>query len=198
MYRAITLKAMREGVPMDDSKKLVAVAKKASIRLVGPPEKQKVFLDGKNVTQAIREPELTRNVFHVAQEAGIRREMVKKQRSMGKDGGAVMEGRDIGTKVFPKADYKFYFEADEALRAKRRLRELVAAGKAASFQKVFKDLKVRDNSDYKRKEGPLRKAKDAFVIDTTPLTIEETADKMLAIIQSNSLDGRRLKAHRGW
>jgi len=198
MYRAVTLKAMLNKISFEEKGKLLAIAKKASIRLAGKdPAKQKVFLDGKNVTTAIREPELTKNVFYVAQEPLIRREMVKKQRIMGKVGGAVMEGRDIGTKVFPDADYKFYFTATDELRALRRLKELAAVGKHLTHQEVLKDIRKRDQTDYKRKEGPLKRAKDAILIDTTPLTIDETVDRILAVIGSKPLKRRKLASHYG-
>ena len=183
MYRAVTLKAMRLGIPFENIKKLIAVAKKCRIELTTSAKgEQKVFLDGKDVSKAIREPELTEKVFHVAQEAGIRRAMVKKQKAMGKKRGAVMEGRDIGTVVFPDADYKFYFEARPGIRAKRRFRDLAKAGKKMAIKKVLKDLKVRDKSDYERKEGPLKRAKDAILIDTSLLTIDQTVDKILDLI----------------
>ncbi len=185
MYRAVTLKAMQENIPLQDKKRLVQVAKKAKIELIGTdPLKQKVRLDGKDVSKKIRTPELTKNVFHVAQEPLIRREMVKKQRAMGLKRGAVMEGRDIGTKVFPNADYKFYFEANETIRAERRQRELIASGQNVSLERVLIDQRKRDATDYNRKEGPLKAAKDAIVIDTSSLTIDETLDKILPIIRS--------------
>jgi len=188
MYRAVTLKAMREGVSFQDKKGLVGMAKKANIKFTGTdPDKQKVFLDGKDVTKAIREPELTRNVFHIAQEPRARRELVKKQQELGRKLGGVMEGRDIGTVVFPEADYKFYFEASTEIRAKRRQRELAAAGKHLSMKEVLLDIQKRDKTDYDRKEGPLRRAKDALLIDTTGLTIDATVDRMMALVQSNSL-----------
>ena len=193
MYRAVTLKAMRQNISFDDKKGLIRIAKNCCIRLAGKdPVKQKVYLDGKDVTNLIREPELTMNVFYIAQEPLIRREMVKKQRAMGKKGGAVMEGRDIGTKVFPDADYKFYFTASDELRARRRQRELEGAGRHLSLKVVLKDILKRDETDYNRKEGPLKQAKDAIVIDTTPLTIEATVDKILAIISFKPLKRRKL------
>ncbi len=185
MYRALTLKAMKEGARFEDKRALVGLLKKAKIELIGSdPFKQRIQLDGKDVTTEIRSPELTKNVFHVAQEPVIRREMVKKQRRMGLNNGAVMEGRDIGTKVFPDADYKFYFEANDQIRAKRRYRELIAAGQNISLTDVLRDQKKRDSTDYNRKEGPLKVAKDAIIIDTSSLTIDETVDRILAIIKS--------------
>lgn len=183
MYRAATLKALRAGINLKDTKALIQVARKSVIRFEeGRAKKQRVFLDGKDVTKEIRLPELTKNVFYVAQQPAIRREMVKKQRALGKQNGAVMEGRDIGTVVFPNADYKFFLDADPTVRANRRHKELVEAGKAATIGQVFKELKARDASDRSRKEGPLKLAKDAVRIDTTSLTIQETVDRILTTV----------------
>ncbi len=192
MYRAATLKAMRAGVDLKNTRELIKIAKSASIRFKeGGGGKQRVFLDGKNVTQAIRRPELTKNIFYVAQEPIIRREMVKKQRALGSKSGAVMEGRDIGTVVFPKADYKFFLDADPTLRAMRRYKELLALGKKATLEEVSKDLKTRDATDINRKEGPLRPAKDAVRIDTTSLTIQETVDRILDTVKQ--AEGRHVR-----
>jgi len=183
MYRAVTLKAIRDGIALDDRRGLAGAARRARIRLAGAdPLKQRVFLDGKDVTKAIREPELTKLVFHAAQEPLVRRELVKKQRALGKSRGGVMEGRDIGTVVLPDADHKFYFEANPDIRALRRQKELAAAGKKATLAQVKKDILIRDATDTNRKEGPLRRAKDAVRIDTSALTIEATIDKILEII----------------
>ena len=113
----------------------------------------------------------------------IRREMVRKQKAMGRKDGAVMEGRDIGTVVFPKADYKFYFEAHPDVRARRRFRDLAKTGKTMPIRKVLEDIKFRDKTDYERKEGPLKRAKDAILIDTSSLTIDQTVDKILQFIR---------------
>lgn len=194
MYRAVTLRAIRDGVDLKNTPKLVDSAKKAKIEFSGTdPALQRVFLDGKDVTEAIREPELTKNVFYVAQEPLIRREMVKKQKALGEKNGGVMEGRDIGTMVFPSADFKFFFEADDTIRAKRRHRELIQAGQKADLETVAQDIKRRDKTDTDRKEGPLRQAKDALTIDTSELTIDETVDKILAVIESKSLKARPLR-----
>lgn len=183
MYRACTLKAMLEGVDLADTRALILAAKRARIRLAGnDPLKQQVYLDGKNVTRAIRQPELTRNVFHVAQEPMIRRHLVRLQQKMGRQSGGVMEGRDIGTVVFPRADLKLFFEANDAIRAKRRLRELAAAGKKATLREVLRDIRRRDKTDLERKEGPLKKAKDAISIDTSDLTIDQTVDIIVKLL----------------
>lgn len=194
MYRVLTLKAMEEGVSFEDISSLVKLSKKADIRFQGDyPSLQRVFLDGKDVTGVIRQPEITKNVFHVAQEPLIRREMVKKQKALGQRKGAVMEGRDIGTMVFPDADFKFYFEANPEIRAKRRHRELVQAGRQTELNVVAEDIRKRDETDTNRKEGPLRKAKDAHVINTSLLTIDETVDKILSVIGSKSLKVKLLR-----
>ncbi len=183
MYRAVTLEAMQHGVSFIDKRELIKLAKRCRIRLTTSPKgEQKVFLDGKDVTKAIREPELTQNVHHVASEPAIRHELVRKQRQMGLKHGAVMEGRDIGTVVFPKADFKFFFKADDAIRARRRVRDLARQGTKASAKKVLEDIKARDKTDSQRKEGPLKRAKDAIVIDTSSLTIDATVDKILQLI----------------
>lgn len=204
MYRAVTLKAMKENILFSDKKCLAGIAKKIRIEFKNvearslrpgrgnPAPTQRVFMDGKDVTKEIRTPELTKNVFYVAQEPLIRREMVKKQRVMGLKKGAVMEGRDIGTKVFPDADFKFYFEANQRIRAIRRRRELLAAGQKISLKQVLVDQNNRDATDYNRREGPLKVAKDAIVMDTSSLTIDETVDKILAIIQSRQKVKKRV------
>lgn len=187
MYRATTLKAMRQGIDLKNTKGLIAISKKVSIHFKDKRSKQHVFLDGEDVTRAIRQPELTKNVFCVAQVPQIRQEMVKKQRALGRGHGAVMEGRDIGTVVFPTADYKFFLDADPNVRARRRYKELIETGKHISLRAVFEDLKKRDRSDIERKTGPLKQAKDAHRVDTTPLTINEVVDRILAIVGRPSI-----------
>ncbi|MBI4432483.1 MAG: (d)CMP kinase [Candidatus Omnitrophica bacterium] len=198
MYRAVTLKALSEKVSLKDKKALVATASRAQIHFEGKHGKvMKVILDGKNVSSAIRVPELTNKVFYVARIPEVRRELVKKQRRLAARHGAVMEGRDIGTVVFPKADYKFFFVAKKELRAQRRRKELESAGHRASLIRVLKEMEARDRSDRTRKEGPLKRAKDAYLIDTTPLTISQTVDRILQIIASNPLNAKPLYRKSG-
>lgn len=182
MYRAVTLEAMRKKISFKDKKKLTRIAKKASIRFANSRGHQKVYLNGEDVTKAIREPELTKNVVFIAREASIRREMVKKQRLLGQKEGAVMDGRDIGSVVFPRADFKFYFDADVQTRVKRRWRDLKASGKPMDIKQVEKEIRARDLSDFKRKTGALKVALGARVLDTTGLTIAQTADRILLFI----------------
>ena len=182
MYRALTLKAMRRGVNLDDEDALVSLAKSTKI---GLEEKDKlyVFLDGEDVSLAIRTPDVTANVKYIARVPGVRHEMVALQRSIGqKHGGAILEGRDIGTVVFPNANYKFYLDASPEERAKRRCKELIEAGQKASVDGVKKDILTRDNSDMKRSVGALKKSDDAISIDTTSLSIDGVAEKILSYI----------------
>ncbi len=186
MYRAVTWKALRERIDFADVPALVRVAKKINIILHDDAEgRQTVKIGRYDITRDIRLPELTNKVVYVAREPLIRREMVKKQREMGKKRGAVMEGRDIGTVVFPKANFKFYLEGAAAVRAKRRYLELVKAGKKADIKEVLRDLIRRDKSDKTRKEGPLKRAKDAILLDTTSLTIEGVVDKILSTVRKS-------------
>lgn len=182
MYRALTLKAMREGINLEDEDALVSLAKSA---MIGLEEKDKlhVFLDGEDVSLAIRIPDVTANVKYIACVPGVRREMVALQRSIGqKHGGAVLEGRDIGTVVFPNADYKFYLDASPEERAKRRCKELIESGQKASEISVKEDILTRDDSDMKRSMGALKKADDAIFVDTTGLSIEGVTEKILSHI----------------
>jgi cytidylate kinase len=179
MYRAVTLKAMRKGVSLTDVPALARIARTIRIRFAG---RDRVFMDGHDVTRAIRTPELTQNVVFIAREPLIRRQMVKKQRAMGRTHGAVMEGRDIGSVVFPKARYKFYFDATPRLRALRRYRELVASGKRVRLEQIYREIEQRDVSDRRRKAGALKVARGARVIDTTGLTIPATVDRILGIL----------------
>ena len=181
MYRALTLKATRKGFDLHDEKSLVELAKTTKIEL---EEKSKlhVFLDGEDVSIPIRTPEVTADVKYIARIPGVRHEMVALQRSIGSKQGAVLEGRDIGTVVFPNANYKFYLDASPEERAKRRLEDLVELGQKANVEEVKKDIIARDESDMKRSVGALKKAEGAVVIDTTDLSIDEVVDKLLAYI----------------
>ena len=182
MYRALTLKAMRQGLDLEDEDALVSLARSTEIGLE-EKDKLRVFLDGEDVSLAIRTPDVTANVKYVARVPGVRHEMVALQRSIGEShGGAVLEGRDIGTVVFPKADYKFYLDASPEERAKRRCKELIESGEAASVEGVKEDILTRDDSDMKRSVGALKKCDDAVFIDTTGLSIDGVTEKVLSYI----------------
>lgn len=176
MYRALTLKAMNNGVKMDDESSLIALSKNIKIDLKNNPEGLKVYLDKKDVSAQIRTPEVTNNVFYVARIAGVRQEMVKMQREIAKNTDVVLEGRDIGTVVFPDAKYKFYVDASFDERVRRRYKDFIKNNPNTSIEDVAKDLKERDNKDFTRKVAPLKKADDAVFVDTTDMTIDEVVD----------------------
>lgn len=184
MYRALTLKALRSKADLIDEAKLGELARTTEIELKQSDGSLKVYLDGKDVTDQIRTPEVTNNVKYIARTKAVRECMVAKQRKLGEQGGAVMEGRDIGTVVLPNADRKFYIDASFDIRVARRYEELKQKGSVVTEEEVKKDLKVRDESDFNRAIGPLKKAADAIVIDTTDLTIEGVIDKILSLIKA--------------
>lgn len=183
MYRALTLKAMRQNIDLSNEGMLTALARSSTIEL-GSGETAKVFLDGEDVTGLIRSPELTNNIKYVARVPGVRDEMVKLQRKVGSSGRSVLEGRDIGTVVFPDAKYKFYLDADVRERALRRYKELIVKGEKVDLSAIERDVLVRDESDFKREHGPLKKAEGAIVVDTTNLTIEQVVEKIVSYIKT--------------
>lgn len=184
MYRALTLKAMRQGADIfENENALIKLARSTKIDMKEEDKALKVFLDGEDVAALIRTPELTNNVKYIARVPGVRKEMVRMQRSIGENRGAVLEGRDIGTVVFPDADYKFYLDADEKERVKRRYKELIALGQKVDLEEMRKDVSTRDESDMKRSVGALKKAEDAVVIDTTELSIDQAVEKILTYIR---------------
>jgi cytidylate kinase len=183
MYRALTLKAMRLKLDLQDARALTELARSTKIDLAGESGALKVYLDGEDVSAPIRTPELTNNVKYIARVPGVRGEMVALQRAIGRKCGAVLEGRDIGTVVFPDAKFKFYLDADVEERSRRRHRELIEANQAVSLDDIKKDVVMRDESDMKRDVGALKKAPDAVVIDTTRLTIDEVVGKLLSYIK---------------
>lgn len=183
MYRAVTLVAMERKIDLTAGKKLAAIAVRLPLRFGKLKDgKQKVWIGRRDITRAIRTPELTAQVHHAASDPLVRAELVRLQRRVARIGGGVIEGRDIGTVVFPDTPYKFYLDADVRLRSRRRYNELVAAGVKTTYAAVLKDQKIRDHRDANRKASPLRRAKDAILVDTTGLTIPDTADKIQDLI----------------
>jgi cytidylate kinase len=176
MYRAVTLKALRENIPVDDDKKVSKLAEAISLEFKKNSSKTIIYMDGEDVSDKIRSPQIDRNISPVAANSHIRSIMVKKQREMGRDGAVVMDGRDIGTVVFPAAELKIFMEASVEERAQRRLKELEQKGIEMDFNKVAADIEYRDQQDKSRNFGPLKKANDAVKIDTTRLSVEEQID----------------------
>ncbi len=176
MYRAITLKVVEEKIPLEAIDRIQALAEKTSIRLERRNGQQRVFLDDRDVTEAIRSPEVTKHVSLISSYPQVRTVMVREQRRMAEAGGVVLEGRDIGTVVLPNADLKIYMTADVVERARRRKRELEQAGVGVDEEALRAEIEERDRRDSTRATSPLRKAPDAIVLDTSHLTVEQQVD----------------------
>jgi cytidylate kinase len=182
MYRAVTVRAMREGLDLSDQAAVEAVAGQARIEFPAGRAGQ-VLLDGTDVSEAIRTPEVSRLVSaHVASYPGVRRVLVQRQREMGAAGGVVMEGRDITTVVFPGAEIKVFLFAGQEARAARRFAELEQKGKPQPYAELLRDLKRRDEEDQNRPGGALQCALDARALDTTALSIEQVVDAIMELI----------------
>jgi len=180
MYRALTLKAVREKININDEKSLVDLSENLDIKLEDDKEGLKVFLDGQDVSEEIRSLSISEYVKYLAKIKDVRKNMVNIQRVLAKRSkGAVMEGRDIGTVVFPDAKYKFYLDASVDERIKRRYKEFARKGVNVTLDDVKKDVKERDHSDTTRDAGPLKKASDAVYIDTTSKTVEHVIEEIL-------------------
>lgn len=186
MYRSLTLKALRTKTDVESEDALEVLAKQTMIDLQGnPQEGLKVFLDGEDVSDQIRTPEITNNTFYIARAPKVRAVMVQRQQEIGSRSNVVIEGRDIGTVVFPKAGYKFYLDASVEERARRRYKEFIEKEKNITFEQVIEDVRKRDESDFTRQVGPLKKADDAIVVDSTSMTIEEVVETMAKYVQGH-------------
>lgn len=183
MYRALTLKAIQKNVNLKNEDDLTAMARQTHIDLEKHEAGVKVLLDGEDVSKEIRTIEVTNKTFYVAQKPRIRKIMVEWQRILGSKKGIVVEGRDVGTVVFPQASNKFYLDANIEERSRRRVEELREKGNNIDAGKLKNELAERDNKDLTRSVGPLRKADDAVFIDSTHLTIDEVIDEMMKHIK---------------
>jgi cytidylate kinase len=173
MYRAVTLAVLRRGVDPGSADAVLAVARDVKVELIPGRDGSRVVLDGEDVSKAIRTPEVTANVSAVSSYQPVRDLMVDMQRRLAASGGAVLEGRDIGTVVLPEADLKIYMVANVTARAQRRRRDLAEAGIEADEASLVHDIEERDRKDSTRAASPLRKATDAMEVDTSDLTIDE-------------------------
>jgi len=175
MYRAVGWKALCEHVPLDAPEQLAALASRVRIDLVVRDRKQRVILDGEDITDRIRTSEVSHAASVAAVVPGVRHPMVAEQRRAGEQGGVVMEGRDIGSVVFPHADLKVYLDASPEVRAGRRWQELREKGEGADPQTVLDGVHERDRRDRERKMSPLVRAADAVLVDNSAMDAEETA-----------------------
>jgi cytidylate kinase len=187
MYRAVAWKALHDRLPLEDEDAVAALAQHAALD-VGPSS---VVVDGHDVTTAIRTPEIDRAATATARLPKVRAALVERQRKEGRSGGIVMEGRDIGSVVFPNADVKIYLDASPEERARRRAADPAhGISRAAAAVDVATEMAARDQSDRTRSTSPLTIPKDAVEVDTTGLSIDETVDRVLAIVNRVMLSQR--------
>ncbi len=184
MYRALTLKALKEKIPFEDDKKIIEMARSARIELRQENGKYRVLLDGKDVSDAIRTEEVSKTSHYAASILPIREILWKIQRGYREKHNIVMEGRDIGSKVFPDAQLKIFLDATVEERAKRRFLQLKEMGAGGNLEEIEKDIAARDEKDRQRSISPLVKLPDATCIDTTDLTIPQVVDKILSLLPS--------------
>ena len=185
MYRAVTLQALREGIDLNDWEAVERVAASASIELVpGGNSMLRVLLNGEDVTQEIRSPEVSRNVSLVARVPAVKKRLVELQRSMACRGGVVMEGRDIGTVVLPDAQVKIFLTASPGERARRRREELLQQGANVDLRQVEEEILTRDKIDTQRDTAPLKPALDAEVIDSSTIPAEQVVKMILARVSA--------------
>lgn len=190
MYRALALKAVEEDVDFENETALVALAERSHITLQPTMEGNRVLLDGIEVSARIRERDVTEAASKVSVHPGVRAWMVARQRQMGAAGGVVMEGRDIGTKVFPDADVKIFLDAAPEVRGDRRFRQQSATSETKSAA-VVAEMRARDQRDRTRPNSPLLPAPDAAIIDSTNLNIEQVMERVEALIAAKQVVGSR-------
>ena len=179
MYRAFALKAIENGIAPDDAAALEKLAAGTSIGREPTPSGNRVLLDGSDVTTHVRDAAVTQAASQVSVHPAIRRWMVDLQRKLGENGGVVMEGRDIGTVVFPDADIKIFLDASPEARGERRYEQ---SGKAAPQEAILQEIRERDQRDRNRPQSPLRPAPDALVIDSTHLTLEDVVARVQELV----------------
>jgi cytidylate kinase len=182
MYRAVALAVMESSISASDDVAVGSLAGRIDIDLQGNPDSLRITLGGRDVTEQIRSEEVTDLSSIISTIPAVRRAMVARQREMGKR-GAVLNGRDIGTVVFPDADVKFFLTALPQARAERRFNEDRAQDPNVSFEETFADMTERDARDSTRPDSPLKKADDAIIVDSTGLTIDEVFQQMMAAVQ---------------
>jgi cytidylate kinase len=181
MYRALALKAIEWDVSFDDEPALTKLAEKSRIKIEPTMGGNRVFLDGRDVTNRVRETDVSQAASRVSVHPDVREWMVARQRELGAAGGVVMEGRDIGTQVFPDADVKIFLDADPVIREKRRIQQEHSRG--ASVESMAEELRERDRRDRTRATSPLEPAHDAVILDSTSLSEDEVLKRVEALVE---------------
>lgn len=188
MYRAAALAVVESGVSAVDKAAVAAVARRAKVALEGDPDSLQVRLDGRDVSEEIRNEGVGHMASVISAIPEVRRELVRRQRQLGEGGGVVLDGRDIGTVVFPSADVKFFLTAVPEARAQRRYDEERVRERDHTYEETLADITARDRRDSTRADSPLAIADDAVVIDTTDLPIEDVFQRMLEVIRARSVE----------
>ena len=188
MYRSVAWKSLQKKTALKNEAAVADIASKIKIELIPDKDGQLVFVDGKNITDQLKVEEISRGAAIVAAQPLIREIMTNKQRKLGEHGKVVMDGRDIGTVVFPQADKKFFLDADSKERGRRRFAELEEKNQAnnTDLSTIIKQIVQRDYEDRNRKIAPLKQAKDAMLIDTTHLSIDQVVEEIIKIITPGS------------
>ena len=182
-YRCVALETLRNNLRLDQETEIIKIAKNIKIEIDNKRDKDIIYLNGEDVSTKIREKEVTAIVSQVSSIISVREELVKVQRNLAKGKNVIVEGRDIGTVVFPNADLKIYLDASEEIRAQRRYKENQEKGIDMTYEEVLENVRMRDYNDMHKKVGALKKAEDAIIIDSTNLTIEEVTDKVIEEIE---------------
>ena len=189
MYRALTLSVLRQGIDLAAEDMITELAESLKIELPNTPAENKVLLNGEDISDAIRNPEISRIVAIIAKMPGVRKIMVNIQKSLAQKGRVVMEGRDIGNKVLPSAGYKFFLTASAEERAKRRYIELTNKGYRVSLNELVREITERDYTDRTRVTDPLVPAPDAIIIDSTDMNLEQVTNIILSMVNSGITGG---------
>jgi len=188
MYRSVALLAQRRGINLHDDAALKKLCDGLSIDFVRENEIEKVLANGVDVSEEIRTPDISLLTAQVATSPSVREAMLQMQRKMGESGGVILEGRDIGTVVFPYAEVKFFLSATAEARGQRRYEELLSQGIAVDLQQTIAEVAARDKVDTARTLAPLMQADDAVLVDSTQLTIDEVLNKMLTVVKEKETE----------
>lgn len=187
LYRGVALAAKERGVAWSDGEAVGDVARQVSLRFENDPEgAPRLMLDGRDRSKDIRAPNISQSASEVSRHAAVREALLSLQRELGAEGGVVLEGRDIGTVVFPDAEVKVFLTASVGVRAERRHRELEGRGVASDLGEVRSEIEVRDARDSGREVAPLKPAPDALVLDTTPFDLDQVVDRLVQIVQEKT------------
>ncbi len=191
MYRAVGLAVLESGTSLENKAKIIEIAENSNIKLIGEPDALFIELNDEDITSKIRTNEIGQAASIVSTVSEVRKILVEKQRNLGNlsPNGAVLDGRDIGTIVFPNADVKFFLTAKPEARARRRYEEDSAKGCATSYEQTFAEIKERDERDVSREDSPLMIAEDAVVIDTSELDLSEVFTQMLNVLKEKTING---------